>query len=938
MGLRRRVALLLVPLILFSLVTAFAQIDPTAEFDPHRVIIKFKPRSRLLTLSSSPQAGGRLAQVRSLTALKLDAEPRLQALAGGVERIFVAELTEGANLEEVLRNLAADPDVEYAEPDYIGHGDGPGRPSAAGLNYAALEPGDPDLNWQWGISNTGQFPFYGTPGIDVNALHAWDITTGDSKTILAVLDTGIALGHPDFAGRIIQGKNFVNTSKNPVDDYGHGTNVASVAAATGGNGIGIAGMNWKCRILPIKILDSNNSGLYSWFASGFIYAADNGASVINISAGGSGQSQALADAVTYAQSRGVIIVACMMNSNNETPYYPAAYPGVIAIGAIDMHGARVVPFCYSSTTGSNYGSHIAFVAPGNEILGLDYLNFSSSNYWCGTSQATPFVSGLVTLMLAVNPSLTYQQVYDALKAGARDQIGPAKEDAPGWDKYFGWGLIDSYKSLLAVASGSNTFAQVAIGGGYSTTFTFLNTGSDTSSGNLILTGEDGKAMSASFASPGSSGTVTSSFPISVPPGGMQTVTASPVNADDATRAGWARIISSGGALGGVATFRLVHGDMLATVVGVLASDATGTATIPVDDDRSQSAQGRVTAYAVANPGTEDINIDLILVNPDGSIARTLQPPALNPLSAGCHVARFLWEDLEDPNLKFTGSMVLVARASKTFSAVALVFDQGLYTAIPVVPGKAANVAAGGSTSISNMFAQVAIGGGYTTVYTLLNTGSDTTSGNLILTDDSAKPMNAAFASQGYAALVASSFPVSVAPGGMQSITAGAINPGDAAKAGWARVESSGGSPAGVATFRLMNAGVLATIVGVLSADATNAATIPVDDDRTLGAKSRMTAYAVANPGTEDINIKVVLVNPDGSVARSIEPPGLNPLKPGCHRAGFLWEDLNDPNLQFRGSAVLLAQSAKTFSVVALVLDQGLYTSIPVIPAKAPGIQ
>jgi hypothetical protein len=938
MGLRRRVALLLVPLILVSLVTAFAQIDPTAEFDPHRVIIKFKPKSRLLTLSSSGQSRVPLASVLSLTALKPDAEPRSQALPGGVERIFIAELAEGANLEEVLRNLAAEPDVEYAEPDYTGHGDGGGRPSAAGLNNAALQPGDPDLILQWGISNTGLSPFYGTAGIDVNALRAWDITTGDSRTILAVLDTGIALSHPEFAGRIIQGKNFVSTGKDPADDYGHGTNVTSVAAASGGNGIGIAGMNWKCRILPIKILDSNNSGLYSWFASGFIYAADNGASVVNISAGGSSQSQALADSVTYAQAHGVIVVACMMNSNNEVPYYPAACPGVIAVGAIDAYGARAVPFCYSSTTGSNYGNHIAFVAPGNYILGLDYLDFSSANYWCGTSQATPFVSGLVTLMFAVNPSLTTQQVYDAIKAGARDQIGPAKEDAPGWDKYFGWGLIDSYKSLLAVASGTNTFAQVAIGGGYSTTFTFLNTGSDTVSGNLILTADDGTALSASFASPGSPGTVTSSFPISVPPGGMQSVTASPLNANDAAKSGWARVIGTGGTLGGVATLQLVGGDMLTTVVGVLASDATGTATIPVDDDRSQSAQGRVTAYAVANPGIEDINIDLILVNPDGSIAKTLQPSALNPLSSGHHVARFLWEDLQDPNLKFKGSMVLAARASKTFSAVALVFNEGLYTAIPVVPPTAANVAASGSTSISNMFAQVAIGGGFTTVCTLLNTGSDTTNGNLILTDDSGKPMNAAFASHGYAGLVASSFPVSVTPGGMQSITAGAINPGDAAKTGWARVESSGGFPAGVATFQLMNAGALAAIVGVLSADATNAATIPVDDDRTLGAKSRITGYAVANPGSQDINIKVVLLNPDGSIARSIEPPGLNPLKPGCHAAGFLWQDLNDPNLVFRGSAVLLDQSGKTFSIVALVLNQGLYTSIPVIPAKTPGIQ
>lgn len=143
---------------------------------------------------------------------------------------------------------------------------------------------------------------------------------------------------------------------------------------------------------------------------------------------------------------------------------------------------------------------------------------------------------------------------------------------------------------------------------------------------------------------------------------------------------------------------------------------------------------------------------------------------------------------------------------------------------------------------------------------------------------------------------------------------------------------------GVATFQLRNENVLGTIVGVLSAAATKAATIPVDDDRTLGAQSRLTGYAVANPGKEDINIKLVLVNPDGSFSREVYPPGLNPLRPGSHVPRFLWEDLNDPNLRFKGSMVLIERAAKTFSVVALMQNQGLYTAIPVIPAKAPGIQ
>jgi hypothetical protein len=142
----------------------------------------------------------------------------------------------------------------------------------------------------------------------------------------------------------------------------------------------------------------------------------------------------------------------------------------------------------------------------------------------------------------------------------------------------------------------------------------------------------------------------------------------------------------------------------------------------------------------------------------------------------------------------------------------------------------------------------------------------------------------------------------------------------------------------VATFQLANSkGALTTLVGVLSDATSNAATIPIGDDLTLGAQSRSTGYAIANTGTTNINVKIVLVNPDGTVFQTINPAGLNPLPPGNHVARFVWQDVST-SFVFQGSAVLIETAAQPFSVVALVLNQGLYSAIPAIPGKASGIQ
>jgi hypothetical protein len=165
MWLEKRIFLLAVLFLpIFVAVTeAAAQIDRSAEFEPHRLIVKFKTGSSLLTLSSTRQNRVPITRLTAITPLRLGAELRMQALPGGVEHIFVAQIADNDNLEDVLRELAANPNVEYAEPDYIGHGDGGAVASSGGRNPVAQAPDDPDLFWQWGMHNTGQPPSWERP-------------------------------------------------------------------------------------------------------------------------------------------------------------------------------------------------------------------------------------------------------------------------------------------------------------------------------------------------------------------------------------------------------------------------------------------------------------------------------------------------------------------------------------------------------------------------------------------------------------------------------------------------------------------------------------------------------------------------------------------------------------------------------------------------------
>jgi subtilisin family serine protease len=332
---------------------------------------------------------------------------------------------------------------------------------------------------QWSHSNDGTFTLSpATVDADIDTDLAWDITQGDSNTIVAILDTGLRLRHPEFTGRIWQntaetldgsdsdgnnyiddteaGWDFANDDNLPVDDHGHGTNVAGIAIATGNNNIGYAGMNWNSQIMVCKVLDDANAGFYSWMTEAIYYAVDNGANVINLSVGGNSPSATLEAAVDYAFNNNVALVVSTGNQDSSIQY-PARYTNAIAVGSTNSDDTRTSPFFWSATSGSNFGPEIDFIAPGNYMYGLSFSSDTNYNtYWGGTSQAAPHVAGLISLLLAVEPNLTVTQIRDILVASSEDQVGDA-DDTPGWDQYYGHGRINAYNALLSTTLSSSEF-------------------------------------------------------------------------------------------------------------------------------------------------------------------------------------------------------------------------------------------------------------------------------------------------------------------------------------------------------------------------------------------------------------------------------------------------------------------------------------------------
>jgi len=302
----------------------------------------------------------------------------------------------------------------------------------------------------------------------MNVLKGWEVSTGSDKVIVAILDSGTKLDHPDLNGRIwtnnketkngrdddgngfiddIYGYNFAYENSNVKDDGGHGTNISGTIGASTNNSIGYAGLDQNCKLMICKNLDDENLGEYSWWSASLYYAANNGANVINMSEGGYDYSKTLNTAIDFAYDAGCLIVASMMNKNNDDNYYPASFKNVLAVGATDTDDSRCRQFTWGG--GSNWGRHIAVVAPGNRIYGLDYKgNENYEVYWSGTSQATAYVSGLAALLMSQDLERTNRDLKEIITSTATDQVGDPREDSPGWDEYYGYGRIDIYSALM----------------------------------------------------------------------------------------------------------------------------------------------------------------------------------------------------------------------------------------------------------------------------------------------------------------------------------------------------------------------------------------------------------------------------------------------------------------------------------------------------------
>ena len=337
------------------------------------------------------------------------------------------------SLVAAAARYAALPGVDYAEPNGVARG-------------AALSaPNDPSFSADWAWQKIG-------------AVAAWSLYPGayanSGGATIGVVDTGIDSGHPDLSdGRVLtaQGANCVDAagtcnSGSAMDDNGHGTHVAGIAAAATNNGVGVAGTAFDAQLIPVKVLDSTGTGSYAAITNGIVWAAQHGARAINLSIQGSVYSQTLCDAVKVAMTDGAVVVAAAGNNSSSAPSYPAACPGAIGVAATDSGD--------SPASFSNYGKPDVFLsAPGASIYST-YLNRGYTTM-SGTSMAAPFVTGLVSQLLGQLPERTPADVAQLL-AQTSDKVGSGYGADPygtcagcTWSSSFGYGRIDLAKSLAA---------------------------------------------------------------------------------------------------------------------------------------------------------------------------------------------------------------------------------------------------------------------------------------------------------------------------------------------------------------------------------------------------------------------------------------------------------------------------------------------------------
>ena len=315
------------------------------------ILVGFRQGTTLVDIAQLNTAHG---------AAIIDAIPQL--------RVVRVRIPKGSDEGRVAAAYQRNPHVQYAEPDYI----------ASVLNT----PNDPYFTggYQWNMAK-------------VQASSAWDVTTGSASVVVAILDTGVDLSHPDLQGKVVASVNFSDSST--VNDLnGHGTHLAGIVGAATNNGQGVAGLGYNTTLMNVKVMGDNGTGGYSWVAEGVVWAADHGATVINLSLGAQFGSSTLEDAINYAWNKGVVVVAAAGNYASSTPFYPAAYPNVIAVASTDINDHLA--------SSSDYGDWVDVAAPGTNIYSTlplnDPLQPGGYGLMGGTSIASPHVAGLAALV------------------------------------------------------------------------------------------------------------------------------------------------------------------------------------------------------------------------------------------------------------------------------------------------------------------------------------------------------------------------------------------------------------------------------------------------------------------------------------------------------------------------------------------------------------
>jgi subtilisin family serine protease len=352
-----RTAIVCAALMIFCVTSFNAAHAGSADYVPGQILVKYREPGPAAGISSLHARSG-ATLIRSFRKIR-------------TEQI---QLPPGMSVSEGVAYYRSSPDVEYAEPNYIVH--------------AANFPDDPLFGQLWGLHNTRQTG--GTDDADIDAPEAWDISTGSSSIIIAVIDSGVALDHPDLAPNIwtnegedypacndgidndgngyiddCHGWDFLDDDNDPTDYNGHGTHVAGIIAAAGNNSTGVTGVMWSARIMPLRFLGVTGSGTTAGAISAILYASAKGAHVINNSWGGEGLSQLLKDAIE-ASSAVVVCAAGNYGTNIDSPdnsFYPASFssPNIISVAAVD-HNDILAPF-------SNYGvSSVDVAAPGDKIF------------------------------------------------------------------------------------------------------------------------------------------------------------------------------------------------------------------------------------------------------------------------------------------------------------------------------------------------------------------------------------------------------------------------------------------------------------------------------------------------------------------------------------------------------------------------------------------